>query len=147
MGIALMDKAASENKVVRMFGLQKLSTAEELRKEASIEAAMDMAGLQIPERVNLLKEISAITLSKEASALVDTASVDSVLALNFLNPENVETFVEHIPELEAASKKVASLVLASQIGLQSIPKTAAVRTMFALEDVITGLKSLKTYSV
>jgi hypothetical protein len=108
---------------------------------------VDMLDTELPKRVNLLKEISAITFDKKASALVDTASVDAVLALNFLNPENVETFIEFLPQLEEASAKLASVTLAAQLGLQSIPKTAAVRAMFALEDVITGLKSLKSYQV
>lgn len=147
LGSALLEKAASTGEPIRLFGLQPLSTREEFVEEARKEAMIDMAGIEIPKRVNLLKEIAAVTFSKEASALVDTSSVDAVLALNFLNPENVETFVEHLPQLEHASTKLANIVLASQLGLQSIPKTAAVRAMFALEDVISGLKTLKTYSV
>jgi len=147
LSAACLEKAASSGKPIRMFGLQPLSTREELYQEALKEAAVDMLETEIPQRVNLLKEISAITFDKRASALVDTASVDAVLALNFLNPENVETFIEFLPQLEEASTKLASVVLAAQIGLQSIPKTAAVRAMFALEDVISGLKSLKTYQV
>jgi hypothetical protein len=147
LSAACLEKAASSGTPIRMFGLQPLSTREELYQEALKEAAVDMLDTEIPQRVNLLKEISAITFDKKASALVDTASVDAVLALNFLNPENVETFIEFLPQLEEASTKLASVVLAAQIGLQSIPKTAAVRAMFALEDVISGLKSLKTYQV
>lgn len=144
---ACLEKAASTGKAVRMFGLQPISTRREMEDDAIKEAALDMIDTQIPQRVNLLKEISAITFDKKASALVDTASVDAILALNFLNPENVDTFIEFLPQLEEASTKLASVVLAAQIGLQSIPKTAAVRAMFALEDVINGLKSLKTYQV
>jgi hypothetical protein len=144
---ACLEKAASTGKAVRMFGLQPISTRRELEDDAIKEAALDMIDTQIPQRVNLLREISAITFDKRASALVDTASVDAILALNFLNPENVDTFIEFLPQLEEASTKLASVVLAAQIGLQSIPKTAAVRAMFALEDVINGLKSLKTYQV
>jgi hypothetical protein len=144
---ACLEKAASSGNVVRMFGLRPVSTRNEMYEDALKEAAVDMLETHLPQRVNLLKEISAITFDKKASALVDTASVDAVLALNFLNPENVETFIEFLPQLEEASTKLASVVLAAQIGLQSIPKTAAVRAMFALEDVINGLKSLKTYQV
>lgn len=147
LGSALLEKAAATGEAVRLFGLQPLSTREEYVEEAKKEAMAAMADVEIPTRVNLLKEIAAVTFTKEAAALVDTSSVDAVLALNFLNPENVETFVEHLPQLEHASTKLANIVLASQLGLQSIPKTAAVRAMFALEDVISGLKSLKTYSV
>jgi hypothetical protein len=144
---ACLEKAASTGKPVRMFGLQPVSTRRELENDAAKEAAVELLDAQLPQRVNLLKEISAITFDKRASALVDTASVDAVLALNFLNPENVDTFIEFLPQLEEASTKLASVVLAAQVGLQSIPKTAAVRAMFALEDVINGLKSLKTYKV
>ena len=147
MSSAVLEKAAATGRPVRMFGLQPLSTREEYREAAIKEAALDMIETDIPHRTNLLKEISAISFDKRASAMVDTASVDAVLALNFLNPENVSTFVEYLPQLEAASTKLAGVVLAAQVGLQSIPKTAAVRAMFALEDVITGLKSLKSYSV
>ena len=147
VGSALLEKAASTGEPVRLFGLAPLSTREEYVAEAEKEAIASMADIEIPQRVNLLKEIAAVSFSKEASALVDTTSVDAVLALNFLNPENVETFVEHLPQLEHASEKLANIVLASQLGLQSISKTAAVRAMFALEDVIAGLKSLKNYSV
>ena len=74
--------------------------------------------------------------------MVNVDSVDSVLALNFVNPENVSTFLEHLPDLEKASTKLAALVLATQLGLQSVPKTAAVRAMFALEDVIIGVRPM-----
>lgn len=147
MSVAVFEKAASTGQPVRMFGLQPLSTREEYLVESMKEAAVDMLDVQIPKRVNLLKEVSAISFDKRASAMVDTASVDAVLSLNFLNPENVDTFVEYLPQLEEASTKLAGVVLAAQVGLQSIPKTAAVRALFALEDVITGLKSLKSYSV
>ena len=46
-----------------------------------------------------------------------------------------------------ASTKLAALVLSTQLGLQSIPKEAAVKAMNALEEVIEGLKSLKTYRI
>jgi hypothetical protein len=147
LSAACLEKAASDGKPLRMFNLRPLSTREEAYEGALKEAAVDMLDTELPKRVNLLKEISAITFDKKASALVDTASVDAVLALNFLNPENVETFIEFLPQLEEASAKLASVTLAAQLGLQSIPKTAAVRAMFALEDVITGLKSLKSYQV
>lgn len=147
LSAACLEKAASTGQPIRLFGLRPLSSREEVYEDALKEAAVELLETQLPQRVNLLKEISAITFDKKASALVDTASVDAVLALNFLNPENVETFIEFLPQLEEASTKLASVVLAAQIGLQSIPKTAAVRAMFALEDVINGLKSLKTYQV
>jgi hypothetical protein len=147
LSTSILEKAASSGDAIRIFGLRPLSDRSEIAAEAQKEALADISAMNLPTRVNLLKEMAAITFDKKASAMVDIAAVDSVLALNFLNPENVETFVENLPSLEEASTKLASLVLASQLGLQAVPKTAAVRAMFALEDVINGLKSLKTYAV
>ena len=138
MAVDLLEKAASSGKAMRLFGLQPLRPLSETVKAASFKAMDDLFKLKLPARVCLLKE---------AAALSDTASVDAVLALNFINPENVSTFLENLPDLEDASSQLASLVLATQLGLQSIPKTAAVRAMFALEDVITGLKSMRSYPI
>jgi hypothetical protein len=145
LGTALLEKAASTGKPVRLFGFQALSDNSGLQKEAQLRAKLDLSNVHLPPRVNLLKEAAA--LSKEASALTDLATLDAILALNFINPENVETFVENIPSLEQASTKLAEIVLASQLGLQSIPKTAAVKAMFAMENVIQGLKGLQRHQI
>jgi hypothetical protein len=147
LSAALLEKAASTGEPTRIFGLRPLSGTADIIEAANKEACADIGEIELPQRVNLLKEMAAITFDKKASAMVDIASVDAVLALNFLNTENVDAFVENLPHLEDVSTKLASLVLASQLGLQAVPKTAAVRAMFALEDVISGLKSLKTYAV
>ena len=147
LSISLMDKSASEKEPVRIFGLKTLYTIDEFRKEAADEAATLLSQIAIPQRLNLLPEIAAITTSKQASSLVGTATVDSVLALNFINPENIATFVDSIPQLEASVQKLAQLVLATQLGLQSVPLNAAVRAMHGLDAVIAGLKQLKSYSV
>lgn len=147
LSIALLEKSASEKEAVRIFGLQSLYTIDQFRKEAADEAAYLLSHVQIPERQNLLKEISAVTSTKQASAMVGTATVDSVLALNFINPENIAVFVECLPQLEDSVCKLAQLVLATQLGLQSVPLNAAVRAMHGLEAVINGLKSLKSYSI
>lgn len=147
LSVSLMDKSASEKEVVRIFGLQKLYTVDEFRKEAADEAAFLLSQVKIPNRLNLLPEITSVTMDKAASALVGTATVDSVLALNFINPENIAMFVEALPQLEDSVQKLAELVLATQLGLQSVPLNAAVRAMHGLDSVIQGLKSLKSYSV
>lgn len=147
LSMALMDKSASEKEPVRIFGLRTLYTIDEFRKEAADEAAALLSQVVVPKRQNFLAEISAVTMSKQASALVGTATVDSVLALNFINPENIGVFVEHLPQLEDSVKKLAELVLATQLGLQSVPLNAAVRAMHGLDAVIQGLKGLKSYSV
>ena len=135
LSLACLDKAASSGEVVRMYGLQPLGFSE---KQAATPR-------EVPDSHCLLKEAIALGHYKEARTLVGTDAIDNLLALNFLNPENVDSFVEHLPHLEETAAKLASLVFATQLGLQSVPKTAAVRAMECLEDVITGLKSLQDY--
>jgi hypothetical protein len=144
LSVACLEKAASSGEAIRLYGCRPLEPHRHELKEATAAAVADLVGLKLPERPNLLKEAVAIALVKEARALVGVDSVDNLLALNFLNPQNVETFVDYLPELEETSSKLASLVLATQMGLQAIPKTAAVSAMNSLETVIQGLKSLKT---
>jgi hypothetical protein len=147
LGRALLEKAASARKPIRIYGLRPLSPLSETVKEAESQAIQDLLKLRLPSRVCLLKEAAAITMDKNAAAMVGTDTVDAVLALNFLNPENVSTFLDELPLLQNAATKLASLVLATQLGLQTVPKTAAVRAMFALDDVITGLKGLREYTI
>lgn len=159
LGVAFLEKAASMNAPLRIYGCRPLSPVDETIKTAAAEAEQDMLNTWIPQRHCLLKEAAVIGdalvpvlmsmegMSKEAATMVGTDSVDAVLSLNFINPENVSTFLENLPKLEEAATKIASLVLATQLGLHAIPKTAAVRAMFALEDVIRGLKTLQEHKI
>lgn len=147
LAMPMLEKAAHSGEVVRLFGLQPLSSREEWLGDTAKEASFDMQiwNKVLPKKTNLLKEAAAITMDKEASAMIGVATVDSILALNFLSPDNVAMYAESIPQLKESAEKLADLVLACQLGLQSVPKTAAVRAMFAIESVVDGLMALKEY--
>jgi hypothetical protein len=148
LSMACIEKAASTGSVVRMYGLRQLSPHNPgLLKSAAAEAVASLVGRHIPERPCLLKEALAIGHNKEARTLVGTDAIDNLLALNFLNPENVQTFVDNLPHFEETASKLAGLVFATQLGLQSVPKEAAVRAMECLEGVIKGLKALQDYKL
>lgn len=82
-------------------------------------------------------------LIKEAAALEDESTVDKVLALNFVNPENLATFVSYAPELEATSEKLAEMLLSSYLGMEEIPEGAVERTMRNMEEVLLQLKAVE----
>lgn len=92
----------------------------------------------------MIAEIRALRpgLQKEAAALPDAMTVDAVLSLDFINSENVRTFISMIPYLEKALNKICELVFASRLGLTEIPETAAARAARGLNDTIRGLKAL-----
>jgi hypothetical protein len=81
-------------------------------------------------------------LIKEAASLEDENTVDKILALNFINPENLETFISYIPELEVTSERLAEMLLFSYIGMKELPEGALSRCMNALEEVTVGLKGI-----
>ena len=81
-------------------------------------------------------------LIKEAAALQDESTVDSILALNFINPENLSTFIGYIPVLEESSEKLAEMLLFAYLGMKELPEGAVEHAMKGLEEVLVGLKSL-----
>jgi hypothetical protein len=83
-------------------------------------------------------------LVKEAVAIDDADTVDKMLALGFLTPENVKIFLSYIPALQAATSKLADLLLAVRLGLQGPPESATRTAMFTIEEVVRGLRRLES---
>jgi hypothetical protein len=81
-------------------------------------------------------------LLKEAAGLDDVSTVDKVLSLGFLTPENLATFIEYIPDFEEAISKLAYLLVAVRLGLPDIPEVSVKNAMERLEDTCRALKEL-----
>lgn len=126
---------AQKGELVEVSGLRVLGSVGE--KMASIRAniAKELAAMDPP--------IHSYWLFKEASVLDDALTADKILGLGFLNAENVSTFIDLLPALDAASSKLAELLIAVRIGLKEIPEVAVERMLVSLEDVIRGLNSLR----
>lgn len=84
-----------------------------------------------------------VNLIKEASYFDNSQTVDSLLSLNFVNPENISKFVSKIPTFKATVSHLAGCLLASRIGIQEIPEQPTSSAMYKLLDVINGLEALK----
>ena len=82
-------------------------------------------------------------LVKAAAMLEDADSVDSVLALGFLNQENIERFASVKPMLEEVGGVLAKLLLAARLGIEDIPEEAARSAIANLQRVIDGLTQLE----
>jgi len=78
-------------------------------------------------------------LAKIAALIDDPQSVDNVLSLNFLNDENVQTFVDAIPQLEETLNKLCDLLIASRIGLRMDANTVS-RAIKHLDRIIASLR-------
>lgn len=88
-------------------------------------------------------DIKNFDLTKEAAILDDALTTDKVLSLGFLNAENVATFVDMLPGLEAAASRIAEMLVASRLGMKDIPEVALERLLKAMDEVILGLRRLK----
>ena len=82
-------------------------------------------------------------LVKEAAALEGSETVDNILSLNFINPENIATFADNLPALDATAQKLAELLMAARMGMSNINEGACERAMRNLDKVIDGLKELQ----
>ncbi|WP_394831780.1 hypothetical protein LVJ94_35215 [Pendulispora rubella] len=99
------------------------------------EQAKKLAGERLQQLPNLRR-----SLVKEAGEIPDPVAVDTVLALGFLNPENIRTFIEYLPRIDNAQKKMCELLLAARLGLRDVPVAAIERAIRTTEEVIEGLR-------
>jgi hypothetical protein len=134
-GVTAKQKVAEARKFgsVKLSGLRTIRTLSERYQESVKEASAFLS--KIPD---LRKD-----LIKEAAAIEDQGTVDKVLALNFINPENLSTFIEYLPELEQTSERMAEMVLAGYLGMKEVPLGAVERSMRNMEEVIQGLKAIQ----
>lgn len=112
-------------------GCRTLLTPRERLAEARGE--VEKIASQLPRKHLLLKE---------AASLNDVNSVDKVLSIGFINPENVQMFVEFLPDFEKVHQQLAQTLVAARMGLPDVPESAAKSSMERLDDVISGLKKL-----
>lgn len=123
--------------LVKIAGLNTLMPLSILHKEMVKKAAVALGNFPYELRKNLIKE---------AAALEDGETVDNILSMGFINPENISTFANYLPVLDETAAKLAEMLVASRLGLNLIPEGAVERAMKALDEVIEGLRMLEQKS-
>lgn len=84
-----------------------------------------------------------VDLTKEAAALAGSDTVDSVLSLNFITPENIQGYLDCLPDYETAVRKLAELLIGVRLGLSDVPESAVSSALQGMERAIIGLKKLQ----
>jgi hypothetical protein len=79
---------------------------------------------------------SLVKLAVEA--VPDQKTLDSILSLGFLTPENIEVFMGHIPDLESALRKICELLVMSRLGF-NLDEQHLRTCMTTMDSVITDL--------
>lgn len=126
-------KKASHRDGVQVYGLRWPTTVAE--KVATLEKRA--SGIS-----KIAKELRR-DLTKQAADIMDSHTVDAMLSLNFINPENIGKFIGKIPVLKSAASSLANLLLASRLGLQEVNQESAALGMTKVLEVINGLESIR----
>jgi hypothetical protein len=128
--VNMLIKAAEAGSVI-IDGCRELRLPKEKYAEAT-KTAKKLLDL-VPAKYSMLKE---------AAALEDIAVVDKVLSINFLTPENMQIFVNYLPDFEKAISQLGNILVAIRLGMQDIPENSAKNALERLDEVIEGLKKL-----
>jgi hypothetical protein len=131
--VANILKTAYERGYATVHGLKTPPT-----KQEKIAKALPTA-----KKMQKVAESFKANLIKEASYIENSQTVDALLALNFVNPENISKFVSKVPSFKAAISNLASCLLASRLGVQEIPEQSVVSAMMRLVEVVNGLEALR----
>lgn len=153
-----LKKSAKVNDIHKtVWTLLQLGAArEEVEKLASMKPGQRLhltSNLSVPapfekvaeawaeQHVKLAARIDSIAknLLKEASHLPDAPTVDAVLALNFVNKNNIREFADTLPLLNEVAKQLADMLLKTRLGVQLIDEGVLRRTMLGVIDVIEAL--------
>jgi hypothetical protein len=98
-----------------------------------------------PASATLARSIKApiADLVKIAANLEDAQTVDSVLSLGFVNPDNVSRFASAKSMLWEVSHMLAKLLLAARLGMEDLPEESIRSAITHLQRIIDGLDRLK----
>lgn len=132
--VALVLKKAKRDGKVKVHGLSQLRKKAEIIKEAS-ETQARLETLCSKLRTNLIKA---------ASQIDDSATVDTLLSLNFLNPQNLAKFVSYTSVFEKAQDYLAEVLIASRLALKEVNQSAVGTAISQLREVINGLKAIES---
>lgn len=136
---------ASTEKIASTFKMAKLRGSAEVHGLKFIPLSSELDEKLASLREEMKKKASKIkrNLFKEASYIDNTQTVDALLSLNFVSPDNINKFVGKIPHFKATISNLASALLGSRLGIQEIPEEASSVAMGKLIEVVDGLERLR----
>lgn len=126
--------AAETGELASIDGLKTIVPLSDLHTEAIKKASamlQDFPGHLRKDTVKL------------AAALEDSETADKILAMNFLNPQNVAIFASYLPQLDESAQKLAEMLMAARMGMAQLDEGALERAMMNVEEVIQSLKGLE----
>jgi len=121
---------------------KSFSITHELYEPVTIDKVAEEIDTKNKKYADMVHEI-AKSFVKEASTLPSLPTVDTVLALNFVNKDTIATFVQSLPALEQTMFDLADMLLKARIGVQVLNEAAIRKVMFGLVEIIEVLKGIQ----
>lgn len=133
----ILNRATKTGSVV-IGNLRPVLPAQEAFSQEKRAAHMQMLAT-LP---GLKKDIEL--LLKIAADTQDPASVDRILSLCVLNPQNMGILVDHMGDLENTGVRLSEMLLASRLGAKDMNESALIQARQAIDDVLDGLANLRS---
>lgn len=139
LGLSL-EKIAKAKKKAKHAGKCSIHGAKKLKDKKEAEDRAEEAYEKVASACKNLKR----SLVKCAAEIDNKATVDTVLAIGFINPENLAKFISYVPVLEKAADYLAEITLASRLGLKQVNEAATTGAMSKIIEVVDGLKKVRS---
>lgn len=89
----------------------------------------------------IMDKAAMLATLKVAAAMDDDETIDTVLSLNYVTPENMEEFKLMLPDMENTEKGLARLLLSIRLGNNIAEEQDIRKVLDCLHEVIKTLKS------
>ena len=90
--------------------------------------------------LSFMPEVDFVKLAAALRNQNDT--VDTVLSLGFVSPENIQAYLDNTGLLEDCIGKLAEMLIGVRIGLPDVKEGAVLSAMRNMDKVLSGLKEL-----
>lgn len=141
---AILQKAVANRRVIVM-NLRVPKTEANIRiqpADPSYPQPMDPPRSTAQDEVIKISAILRKDVFKEAAYIRDKKSVDALLSLNFINPDNLIVFLKNLPKFREVEENLAKLLLMARFGLEAVPEQAVENALKNLNLVDESLELL-----
>ena len=135
---------------------------DESRRRTGLDRGVKLAGLHEPELQG--HEISVETppvaddritylvgqcrpseqLLKTAATSGHPETLDAVLSLEFITPQNLQYFVDSIDDLDETTSRLAAMLVAVRLGMPHVPEEPVRQSLEGLTKIVNRLRILKS---
>lgn len=135
---------------------------DQVRSRSGMDKAIKVAGLHEPQIqgfdvIELPKPVyddatiafveslrPGVELVKAAAESGHPETLDTILSLEFITPQNLRYFVDNIPDLEETCTRLAALLISVRLGMPHVPEQPVKDALQGLSTTVNKLKLMKS---